>query len=263
MLGHFHDPSAHNLRKTYPPPEFRDTLAAGLCAGSLTSVLAAPLDALQVRFRTNEMLEGRYKNMWHYSIQKIQQIGVRGMFAGWTMSFFKDASSCALFFSTFEYVKAQLYYRSLPLIYDIGNRQDKWDPTPIKPHYMLEPTFLLMAGAAATFAQQAIQYPMSRIQDIHFARLENLDHAARLEPSSRKLWQLYYNAYVETVAQARKQAFDAGGWRKWLFKDFVWSTLRQTPSTSAGLIVFEIVRRKYGVDGGGILADLGGKQFIL
>jgi hypothetical protein len=39
--------------------------------------------------------------------------------------------------------------------------------------------------------------------------------------------------------------------------------LRQTPSTSAGLIVFEIVRRKYGEEQGGILANLGGKQFIL
>jgi hypothetical protein len=225
--------------------------------------VAAPLDALQVRFRTNEMLEGRYKNMWQYSYQKLQQIGLRGIFAGWSMTLTKDAASCALFFSTFEYVKAQLYFKFLPIIYDIGDRQDRWDPTPIKPHYLLEPTFLLLGGAAATFTQQAIQHPLSQLQNIHFARLESLDYAASLEPSHRRMMQIYYHAYLETFDQAKRQAKQLGGWRRWLYKDFVWSTLRQTPSTSAGLIVFEIVRRKYGVDEGGILADLGGKQFIL
>jgi hypothetical protein len=209
------------------------------------------------------MLEGRYKNMWQYSFQKIREIGLRGIFAGWSMSFVKDATSCALFFSTFEYVKAQLYFQCLPVIYGIGNRQDKWDPTPIKPHYLLEPTFLLLGGAAATFAQQAVQFPMSQLQNIHFARLESLDYAASLEPSPRRLWHMYYHAYIVTYEQAKRQALMLGGWRKWLYKDFVWSTLRQTPSTSAGLIVFEIVRRKYGEEQGGVLADLGGKQFIL
>jgi hypothetical protein len=39
-----------------------------------------------------------------------------------------------------------------------------------------------------------------------------------------------------------------GGLRRWLYKDFFASTLRQVPSTSIGLIVFEIARRKYAVD---------------
>jgi hypothetical protein len=38
----------------------------------------------------------------------------------------------------------------------------------------------------------------------------------------------------------------AGGWRSWLYRGFILNTMKQVPSTSAGLIVFELVRRKYG-----------------
>lgn len=55
----------------------------------------------------------------------------------------------------------------------------------------------------------------------------------------------YYHAYEQTFAQCRTLAKRAGGWRKYLYKDFWSSTIRQVPSTSAGLIVFELVRRKY------------------
>jgi len=33
--------------------------------------------------------------------------------------------------------------------------------------------------------------------------------------------------------------------RRWLYRGFWWNTIRQVPSTSAGLIVFELVRGKY------------------
>lgn len=238
-------------------------MAAGFLAGSIQSVLAAPLDALQVRFKASEMIEGRYKNMWQYASQKLREIGLRGIFAGWTLTLVKDATSCAVFFSTFEYCKAQAYYNFLPVIYSIGNRQDFADPTPIKPHYLIEPAFLLAGGVFATVAQQSIQHPLSQFQLIHYSRLESLDYAAKLEKNSRNMMRLYYHAYLETFQQAKRLAIQSGGWRRWLYQDFVWTTLRQTPSTSAGLIVFEIVRRKYGIDDGGKLVDLGGKQFVL
>jgi hypothetical protein len=55
----------------------------------------------------------------------------------------------------------------------------------------------------------------------------------------------YYHAYEETFKQCKKLAKRQGGWRKYLYRDFFMSTIRQVPSTSAGLIVFELVRRKY------------------
>jgi hypothetical protein len=230
------------------------TLAAGFTAGVIQSVVAAPVDALQIRFKTNEMLEGRYRNMWHYAFGKLKSIGPQGIFAGWSLSLLKDSFGYAVFFSTFEYVKAQAYYgfvtrwygrkysKSLPgseADADANGRPDS------RPHYLMEPTFLLLAGVSASIAQQTIQHPITRIQDIHFGRLESLDYQAQLEHRKRNMFRLYYHAYEKTLAQCERQAKRMGGWRAWLYKDFLWSTIRQVPSTSAGLIVFEIVRRKY------------------
>ena len=44
------------------------------------------------------------------------------------------------------------------------------------------------------------------------------------------------------MAIARKD----GGLRKWMYRDFLVRTVTQTPSTAAGLIVFEVIRRRYG-----------------
>lgn len=68
-LASLHEPSAKSAKRVYPPPDPRHTFTAGFVAGSVQSVVAAPLDALQVRFKTSEMLEGRYQNMWCVSLQ--------------------------------------------------------------------------------------------------------------------------------------------------------------------------------------------------
>jgi hypothetical protein len=103
----------------------------------------------------------------------------------------------------------------------------------------------MMAGVVASIAQQAIQHPLSRIQDLHLGRLEYLDHHASLIPSRQKMMQLYYHAYQETFKRCERKAKRAGGWRPWLFRGFVGSSIRQVPSTSAGLVIFELVRRRY------------------
>jgi hypothetical protein len=253
-LGILHEPSSRASGRTYPPPIVRESFAAGFIAGSVQSIFAAPLDALQVRFRTNEMLEGRYRSMWHYAYHKLGAIGLRGVFAGWSLSFLKDSCSYALFFSTFEFVKAQAYYAALPQLY----KAERGAVQPVRPHYLIEPFFILGAGVLASVAQQSVQHPITQLQIIHFNRLESLDYKAKLEKSHRSMMRLYYHAYLTTFDQAKRQASLAGGWRRWLYKDFLWSTVKTTPSTSAGLIVFEIVRRRYARgmgDGGAIRLD--------
>ena len=121
-LGALHEPSSKSSRRVYPAPDPIHTFTAGFVAGAVQSVFAAPLDALQIRFKTNDMLEGKYKSIWQYSFEKLREIGIRGISAGWTMSFVKDSISCALSFSTFEYTKGQLYYAFLPRIYDPGHK---------------------------------------------------------------------------------------------------------------------------------------------
>ena len=233
-------------------------MTAGFVAGGIQSVVAAPFDALQTRFRTSDILEGNYKTMWHYAGHKLRSIGLQGIFAGWSLSFCKDAFGAAVFFATFETIKSQAYYEYVTRYYGSRTRdtlleksipyldEHSDDTRPvIRPHYTLEPAFLLLAGMSATITSQLIQHPLSEIQEVHYRRLEALDFQAHHDNMPSQIMRRYYHAYQETLVQCRRLAKRAGGWRKYLYKDFTMNTIRQVPSTSAGLIVFELVRRKY------------------
>ncbi|KAK1057342.1 hypothetical protein LTR74_014250 [Friedmanniomyces endolithicus] len=265
-LGFLHEPSARATKRADPLPSPINTFTAGFIAGSIQSLIAAPLDALQVRFHATEFVGGKYRNMWQYAYLKTGEIGVRGVFAGWSLSLVRDSFGSAVFFSTFEYIKGQALYSFVSNYYGhfgklTGSQQDalraqgKGSTTAsnpvITPHYMLEPGFILLAGIAASVAQAAIQYPVSRIQDIHYGRLEWIDahpinKATTTGTRQRGPLGLYASAYKKTVKQCLAIARREGGLRKWLFRDFLIRTLTQVPSTSAGLIVFEVIRRKYG-----------------
>ncbi len=257
ILGTLHEPSAKSTKRIYPPPSLEATFKAGFAAGTIQSIAAAPLDALQVRFSTTDVLNSRYKNMWQYGSHKLKEIGPRGIFAGWGLSFLKDSFGYGIFFATFEYIKAQSYYAFvtryygslLPQFHPFYQTPSQQDLRPvIKPHYSLEPIFLLLAGVAASIFQQVIQHPLTLIQTLHYSRLEYLDSQPKPKHPSTQTLNTYYHAYQLTFAQCKLEATRAGGWRKWLYKGFLFNTLRQVPSTSAGLIMFELVRRKYGTE---------------
>lgn len=182
------------------------------------------------------------------------------MFAGWGLSFLRDGVGYGLFFSFFEYMKGQAYYTFVARYYgglqphlvekmsssiSSVEAKDRGVPT-IKPHYALEPCFLMLAGVMASLAQQAVQHPLSVFQNIHYGRLEYLDRQALLTHSGRQMMRHYYRAYQKTFRQGQKLAMRAGGWRRLLFSRFMTNSVRQVPSTSAGLLIFELVRRKYG-----------------
>lgn len=252
VLGTLYEPVAQGVKRTYPPAHPLCTFTAGFVAGAAQSIIAAPLDALQVRLRAHDILGGRYRSMWHYGWHKLKQIGARGVFAGLTLSFLRDAFGYGIFFSCFEYIKSQAYYSFTTGYYGryhgchagAAEASDSGVPL-IKPHYALEPCFLMLAGVAASIAQQAVQHPMSLVQNIHVSRLEYLDRQASLYPSKRHMLRLYYFAYRETYKRCQRKAVRSGGWHRWLFRDFGRNALRQVPSTSAGLVIFELVRRKY------------------
>lgn len=206
------------------------------------------------------MLEGQYSNMWQYARSKLVEIGPRGVFAGWSLSFVKDSVGFAVFFATFETLKSQAYYGFVRRWYGdykprlAGLRRPHTlrigtDTRPtITPHFAMEPTFLLLAGVGASIAQQTVQHPLTRLQEAHYARLESLDYAAKSEPSRTRMLRSYYHAYWKTYDQCRQLASKSNGWRRWLYKDLLSTTIRQVPSTSAGLIIFELVRRRYSTD---------------
>ncbi|KAF2724712.1 mitochondrial carrier [Polychaeton citri CBS 116435] len=278
-LGHLHEPSSRAERRVYPPPPLHTAFTAGFTAGGIQSLIAAPLDALQVRFQSAELLEGKYKNMWQYANMKSREIGLRGIFAGWSLSFVKDSFGYGAFFATFEFVKSQCFYSFVSSYYgqyaklSISHQRQiaaaasgprEQNPV-IKPHYMMEPGFILLAGIAASITQQVIQHPLTRLQEVHYHRLEYIDNHSHSHPGThhRDTMRLYATAYRKSWKQCLALARRSGGLQRWLYADFVGAALRQVPSTSAGLIVFEIVRRKYALDGEGVKIEKDGYDILL
>jgi len=109
-LGLFYEPASEGAKRVYPPPPLQATFGAGFAAGTLQSVIAAPLDALTIRFRTADLVEQKYKNMWHYAYEKSHALGTRGIFAGWGVTLVRDSLGYGAFFASFEYVKSQCFY---------------------------------------------------------------------------------------------------------------------------------------------------------
>ncbi|KAM3498534.1 hypothetical protein MY10362_008152 [Beauveria mimosiformis] len=301
ILGQLHEGSGKAAKRAYPPPPPGSTFTAGFLAGALQSVAAAPLDALQARYDHKDLMRssssssdgsGKPQSMWRFGAEKLREIGLRGIFAGWGLSFAKDSMGSAVFFSVFEYVKAQGYYRFVTWYYgglgkDIVDllatkrpaataaagaaaaaSDDEDATTIIRPHYAIEPMFLLAAGISASFTQQVLLHPLTHFQVKHWDHLEELDAkaeryrastaaAAAVHPDSSsrsssrlprfRMMRAYYRAYQETLAGcAAEAAADGVSLSRWLYRGFWWNAIRQVPSTSAGLIIFELIRRKYG-----------------
>lgn len=272
ILAKLHEPSAHARKTVYPPPSPQSTFLAGFAAGSIQSIVAAPLDALQVRFeRRGEKYEN--KTMWEYGRGKLREIGLRGIFAGYGLSFLKDSFGSGVFFCVFEWVKAQGYHSFVKWWYrgageveffsksnpgqDTLQAHHESEKRVVKPHYAIEPAFLMLAGITASVMQQVVLYPLSTIQTLHYEHLEDLDKKAidlqdsRGRPPAQRgrMLRAYYHAYQETWKQAKADAVSQGGLRSWMYRGFWWFTIRSVPSTSAGLIIFELVRRRYGQEG--------------
>ena len=276
VLSSIHGPTLQASKRIYPPPTPGLTFTAGFAAGALQSVVAAPLDALQARFRTSDLLEaeagGPFRSVWQYGRDKLREIGPRGIFSGWSLSFLKDSFGSGLFFCLFETVKAQGYYAFVKYYYGslqpqlveklshtrLGGVSSEGLPQ-IRPHYALEPCFLMLGGITASVGQQLVLHPLGQVQAVYYKRLEHLDQQLTRPSSSsknprhqhattRQLMTYRWEAYRETLRRCERKARRVGGWRAWLFRGFLGATVRQVPSTSAGLVIFELVRRKYGAE---------------
>lgn len=178
----------------------------------------------------------------------------------------KESLGYGLFFGSFEFVKQQAYFSYLTWYYSNHGLIDL-SPSPhhnvIRPHYALEPIFLLLAGASASITQQLVQHPLSKIQSVHYARLESIDYLKKLEHSPLSALKMYRRSYKKTYEQCLKQATQAGGWRQWLWMGLIMNTLRQIPSTSAGLFVFEIFRRRYSEQQEGVTIEFADRTILL
>ncbi|KAK6525497.1 hypothetical protein TWF694_005628 [Orbilia ellipsospora] len=238
LLARNHEPTSHATKRAYPPPPYWATFTAGAGAGALQSLFAAPLDALSYRFDVNELTKHESLSFWAYGKRKLAEIGLQGVFAGYSLSLVKEALGYGFFFSSFEYIKQQAYYSWLSHYYGHQHRYlhpfgtKPTDPiTIIKPHWSLEPIFILLAGAGASFTSQAIFFPMNQIQNMHLRQLDYIDRssamaASKINKHSLSWLRRYSHAYQRTYRDCKTAAQANGGWRRWLYSGYLLTTVK-------------------------------------
>ncbi|KAF9158077.1 hypothetical protein DFQ26_008011 [Actinomortierella ambigua] len=132
-------------------------------------------------------------------------------------------------------------------------------------NFLFESTvFILLAGAAAAVAYQAVDYPMEIIRSQFYLKEAEMQErvlqqqqqlAANSTKHSATYSTLSSNAastkpassneiYRQTYQECQRRARAAGGWRRFLFKGFGMTAIRSVPAASVGFLVFEIMKRK-------------------
>lgn len=228
-------------------PTFMQSLCSGALAGAAQAVVGTPIDNLALRF-DSEILKNPDQSLWRYSRDVLWKIGPRAAFGGIALNLIKESASFGLFFSTFEMVKGPVYRKY----------RDWWQaPGWIHPEgrpksRILYPSFILLAGSLAGCALQVVNYPLSKFQRLLVLRFQAIDAAhkqrAGLVNFFDQGWQFYGQAYYKTLLQTRKliNSQANGSALKWFYSGALRYTLAAVPSTSIGLLLFEILRIRYG-----------------
>lgn len=216
----------------------KETLVSGGIAGGFQSIVAAPIDAIVTRFNASDMIDSPHRNLWGYSLEKLKQIGLRGVFSGFGISLMKESCGFSLFFATFEVVKGAWYRKYVQMVYGQDGAASI--------SRGVFPTFVIMAGVMSTYSLQLAHYPLGKLQKMHFIRLEAVDKFHQ-QHGTNVGWAEYIKAYGKTFKQAQKLVIKdcQGSWWRWLYSGYFRNTLISLPSTSIGLVVFEIMRLRY------------------
>ncbi|KAI9481110.1 MAG: mitochondrial carrier domain-containing protein [Benjaminiella poitrasii] len=260
----FHPPSTLQLHRPFPPPPFTSVFMAGCLAGAAQSIIATPLDSLKVRFEVSDLLEGKHKSMYQFAKSTLKSLGVASAYRGFTLTLARDSLACGLFFATFEWVKQQGYYYFLDEMYGVqvdssttlSEIEHGWDreeeeeeegdkktlgkeKVKKRPPLMLEPLFVIFAGATAAVAYQIIEHPLSKIHSIFYIE------EGQSEFTNKTVREPVKNLYKRTWEQCRTQVkLNGGSWRKFLYQEFTSTVVRVVPATSVGFLVFELVKRE-------------------
>ncbi|KAH3666403.1 hypothetical protein WICMUC_005671 [Wickerhamomyces mucosus] len=256
-LQYFNDDKKNFLQNPSP----FDTLRAGFVAGTFQSLAAAPIDAIYARSTANEILKGKHNNLWVFGLAKLKEIGVSGVFAGYGLSFLKESIGFAIYFCAFETIKNQIfsntknsfitykYYRDSLLNGNELSRDDyQLEYEKIHKFRLLKTSYTFMAGIFASFTLHFIQYPINKIQNILFSRLEALDvfnHKDMKSGKSSKIFTVYYNSYMNTLDYILYMKSSSSlSWYEWLYKGFKTHALSTIPSTTIGLLTLEVLRNR-------------------
>ncbi|KAF9919267.1 hypothetical protein FBU30_011080 [Linnemannia zychae] len=277
----FHPAFTYQKSRTFPPPLFPAVFLAGALAGAAQSIVAAPMDSLKVKFQVQDLAYGgKHKSMTSFAITTLKEMGLKIVYRGFALTLVKDSLACGLFFGVFEWVKQQGYYYFIDELYGIREdmellRAKTLDtlsssspelqpilplptaPTDVssRPYFLLEPTFVLLAGAAAAIAYQVVDYPLEQVKSIFYAKEAALQaemkrnapaaHTQHLNSSSmRSGTSISSELYSMTWQECKAQAQTTGGWRRFLFSNFATTAIRAVPAASVGFLVFELMKRK-------------------
>ncbi|KAF9913024.1 hypothetical protein EC991_005892 [Linnemannia zychae] len=276
----FHPAFTYQKSRTFPPPPFPAVFMAGALAGAAQSLVAAPMDSLKVKFQVQDLAHGgKHKSMSSFAITTLKEMGLKTVYRGFALTLVKDSLACGLFFGVFEWVKQQGYYYFIDELYGIredmellkakalnehssSTALEQGPPLPTapsdvasRPYFLLEPTFVLLAGAAAAIAYQAVDYPLEQVKTIFYAKetalqaetLKNAPpaHTQHLNSSSmRSGTSISQQLYDMTWQECKSQAGQAGGWRRFLYANFASTAIRAVPAASVGFLVFELMKRK-------------------
>ncbi|KAF9352259.1 hypothetical protein BGX26_009892 [Mortierella sp. AD094] len=275
----FHPAFTYQKSRTFPPPPFPAVFMAGAIAGAAQSLVAAPMDSLKVKFQIQDVATGgKHKSIAGFAISTLKELGLKTVYRGFTLILVKDSLACGLFFGVFEWVKQQGCYYFIDELYGIRDDLESLkaqeisdssrsvstlesapsllpDSPPPRPYFLLEPTFVLLAGAAAAVAYQAVDYPLEQIRSIFLAKEAELmaeksrnpqqPHSQHLNASSmRSGTSISAQLYETTWVECRAHASSSGGWRRFLFSNFAMTAIRAVPAASIGFLVFEVMKRK-------------------
>lgn len=236
-----------------------DTFRAGFIAGVAQSLTAAPIDAIYARSSASEILSGKYTNLWTFAAKKLHEIGIQGVFAGYGFSLVKESLGFAFYFCIFETVKNQWFHNARDayvsfryyhnrLFHDLKEPKEEYYQQFTETHKfrILKTSFIFTAGILASLTLQVIQYPLSKLQRIHYSRLEALDifnHRDLKSGQHTKVFNLYYNTYMNTfdyIAYLRTKSKLT--WREWGYKGFKRHALGTIPATTLALLTLEVLR---------------------
>lgn len=73
------------VQVTQPPPIWR-YYAAGAVAGSCHALVAAPMDALQVRMEVKELLDRKHPGIWRWAVKSLRDMGFLQAYRGFTLT---------------------------------------------------------------------------------------------------------------------------------------------------------------------------------
>lgn len=236
-------------------PHPSDTFRSGFIAGGVSSVLASPLDTLYARASFSDLATGEHTtNIVRYGLKKVKEVGPVGLFAGFGLNFIRESLGFATYFSVFETIKNQGYHKTKAIMdqgADLRTKVFGTDPETEKrrkrSRKALQLTFILLAGSAASAALLAVQYPLIRLQQVHMGRLEALDISeGRATRSNRKWFRIYWRSYIQTFDLVWENYRRSGQTPiRFMYKGFKRTMLANLPSSSMGLLVFEIMRQRF------------------